>query len=244
MDRGYDVELMPRDMPFEGAGDALFDCAATNRLWMAHGHRSVLGGEARYSTSALDTEVVALKPADTQLLPPRHLLLPARRRLPRSTTRPASDAASRATIEKRVPAAAKRIAIGEEDALAFACNAVNVDTTLVVNRCDAGVRAGARRGKGFDSRADAASEFMKAGGSAKCLDAAPGRARTGRSDGSMSSDVAWSSPALRAAPRSAQVYKWVDEEGRTHYGEEPPAWRMKATKVADPQRRARDGRHP
>src|SRR5258707_7935098 len=52
-DRGYDVSLMPRDIPFEGAGDALFDRAARGspragagsktRLWMAHGHRSISG---------------------------------------------------------------------------------------------------------------------------------------------------------------------------------------------------------
>jgi hypothetical protein len=29
--------------------------------------------------------------------------------------------------------------------------------------------------------------------------------------------------ALSAAPAWAQVYKWVDEQGRTHYGEKPPA---------------------
>src|SRR5689334_23079425 len=28
---------------------------------------------------------------------------------------------------------------------------------------------------------------------------------------------------LAAAPAWAQVYKWVDEQGRTHYGEKPPA---------------------
>src|SRR5438034_3819122 len=49
-DRGYEVSLMPRDVPFEGAGDALFDRgqpgsplagAGSNTLWMAHGHRSI-----------------------------------------------------------------------------------------------------------------------------------------------------------------------------------------------------------
>lgn len=28
---------------------------------------------------------------------------------------------------------------------------------------------------------------------------------------------------LASAPAAAQVYKWVDEKGRTHYGERPPA---------------------
>ena len=36
--------------------------------------------------------------------------------------------------------------------------------------------------------------------------------------------------AALAAPAFAQVYKWVDENGRTHYGEKPPAG-VKATEV-------------
>ncbi len=58
--------------------------------------------------------------------------------------------------------------IAEEDALAFACNAVNIDDTVVVNRASAElVRSVAR--KGFDVIQTPLSEFMKAGGSAKCL---------------------------------------------------------------------------
>src|SRR6478752_6695005 len=64
MDRGYEVSLMPRDVPFEGAGDALFD-RREPWLWMAPGHRR---GDAQARRHAL--------------LPPRHVLLPARGRLP------------------------------------------------------------------------------------------------------------------------------------------------------------------
>src|SRR4029078_3090911 len=31
--------------------------------------------------------------------------------------------------------------------------------------------------------------------------------------------------ALCAAPAAAQMYKWVDEKGVTHYSEKPPPWR-------------------
>jgi N-dimethylarginine dimethylaminohydrolase len=80
---------------------------------------------------------------------------------------PAFDEASRAVIEKRIPAA-KRIAIDEEDALAFACNAVNIDETVVVNRATpAFVKALAA--KKFEVLQSPLAEFMKAGGSAKCL---------------------------------------------------------------------------
>ncbi len=80
---------------------------------------------------------------------------------------PAFDDASRAVIEKRVPKE-RRIAIGEEDALAFACNAVNVDDVIVVNRATAAfVKALSRHD--FKVVQSPLSEFMKAGGSAKCL---------------------------------------------------------------------------
>jgi N-dimethylarginine dimethylaminohydrolase len=80
---------------------------------------------------------------------------------------PAFDEQSRGFIEARVPAA-RRIAISEEDALAFACNAVNIDQVVVVNRATpAFVKALAARN--FEVVQTPLSEFMKAGGSAKCL---------------------------------------------------------------------------
>jgi N-dimethylarginine dimethylaminohydrolase len=164
MDRGYQVTFMPRDMPFEGAGDALFDRGA-RRLWMAYGHRSVVA--AREEIARLfDVEVVTLQLTDQRfyhldtcfcpLIGGCLLYYP-----------PAFDAASRKQIEKLVPAE-KRIAISEEDALHFACNAVNAGSTLVVNRASrAFIDALARIG--YDVVQTPLSEFMKAGGSAKCL---------------------------------------------------------------------------
>ncbi|QJR14685.1 dimethylarginine dimethylaminohydrolase family protein [Usitatibacter palustris] len=164
MDRGFDVTLMPRDMPFEGAGDALFDRGG-NRLWMAYGHRSVLASKAKIE-KCFDTEVVPLKLTDQRfyhldtcfcaLEGGNFIYYP-----------PAFDAASQKTIEKRIPAA-KRIAISEEDALAFACNAVNAGKTLVVNRASAAFVADLGA-KGYDVVQTPLTEFMKAGGSAKCL---------------------------------------------------------------------------
>ena len=174
MDRGYEVSLMPRDVPFEGAGDALFDrgsgsplagAVSDSRLWLAHGHRSIQAAR-EVLAARLDAEVVVLKLVDQRFyhldtcfcpLEGGYLLYyPA-----------AFDDESRAAIEKRV-APARRIAIGEEDALAFACNAVNIDTTVVVNRATKEfVQALAR--KDFEVVQTPMSEFMKAGGSAKCL---------------------------------------------------------------------------
>ena len=164
MDRGYEVSLMPRDVPFEGAGDALFD-RGDGLLWMAHGHRSISGAR-EVIRERIGVEVETLRLTDTRFyhldtcfcpLDGGYLLYYP----------PAFDEPSRAAIEKRVPAA-RRIAIGEEDALAFACNAVNIDTTVIVNRATAGF-VKALAAKGFEVVQTPLSEFMKAGGSAKCL---------------------------------------------------------------------------
>lgn len=164
MDRGYDVRLMPRDLPFEGAGDALFDRGA-NRLWMAYGHRSVLAAKAEIER-CFKTEVVPLKLTDQRFYHLDTCFCP----LEGGNViyyPPAFDAASRKTIERLVPEA-KRLAISEEDALAFACNAVNAGRTLVVNRATPAF-VQALGGLGYDVVQTPLSEFMKAGGSAKCL---------------------------------------------------------------------------
>ena len=164
MDRGYEVSLMPRDVPFEGAGDALFD-RGSPLLWMAHGHRSI-SAACEVLSQRLGVEVVTLKLVDQRFYHLDTCFCPleggAVLYFP-----PAFDEASRAAIESRIPRD-KRIAIGEEDALAFACNAVNIDDVVVVNRATpAFVKALAAQG--FRVVQCPLSEFMKAGGSAKCL---------------------------------------------------------------------------
>ncbi len=164
MDRGYDVALMPRDIPFEGAGDALFD-RAQERLWMAHGHRSIQGARVVLA-ERLGMEVEVLKLVDTRFYHLDTCFCPLEGGFLLYYP-PAFDEDSRARIESRV-ARSKRIAIDEEDALAFACNAVNIDATVVVNRAT-GAFVEALSRKGFDVVQTPLSEFMKAGGSAKCL---------------------------------------------------------------------------
>ncbi len=164
MDRGYQVSLMPRDVPFEGAGDALFDRGEAC-LWMAHGHRSISAArEVLFERLGIDA--VTLKLVDTRFYHLDTCFCPLEGGY--VLYYPAAfDEASRSVIEKRVPAA-RRIAIDEEDALAFACNAVNIDDKLVVNHATpAFVRTLAS--KGFEVLQTPLSEFMKAGGSAKCL---------------------------------------------------------------------------
>jgi N-dimethylarginine dimethylaminohydrolase len=163
-DRGYDVSLMPRDVPFEGAGDALFDRGA-KCLWMAHGHRSISAARDIIA-ERFDIDVEVLKLVDQRFYHLDTCFCPLEGGFLLYYP-PAFDADSCALIEKRVRPE-KRIVIEEQDALSFACNAVNIDDTIVLNRASQGlVRAMAK--KRFTVVQTPLSEFMKAGGSAKCL---------------------------------------------------------------------------
>jgi N-dimethylarginine dimethylaminohydrolase len=164
MDRGFQVSLMPRDVPFEGAGDALFN-RGDETLWMAHGHRSISAArEVIYERIGAD--IVTLKLVDDRFYHLDTCFCPLEGGY--VLYYPAAfDPRSREMIEQRV-AADRRIEIGEEDALAFACNAVNIDDVVIVNRATQGF-VETLAGKGFRVLQTPLTEFMKAGGSAKCL---------------------------------------------------------------------------
>jgi N-dimethylarginine dimethylaminohydrolase len=79
----------------------------------------------------------------------------------------AFDAASRKKIEGHYPPA-KRICVSESDALRFACNAVNVGRTILLNEISD--KLGAELGsRGYHVIQVELTEFLKAGGAAKCL---------------------------------------------------------------------------
>jgi N-dimethylarginine dimethylaminohydrolase len=80
---------------------------------------------------------------------------------------PAFDAASRALIETHYPIA-KRIVVDEVDALRFACNAVNVGRTILLNEISPQLCTELEM-RGFTVIQVKLTEFLKAGGAAKCL---------------------------------------------------------------------------
>src|ERR1700682_2514883 len=111
MDRGYEVSLMPRDVPFEGAGDALF-ARGDKCLGMAHGHRSIPAAR-EVLADRLGLDVVVLKLTDQRFYHLDTCFCPLKGGF--LLYYPAAfDDASRAAIESRVPAV-KRIAIGGEE---------------------------------------------------------------------------------------------------------------------------------
>jgi lysine-ketoglutarate reductase/saccharopine dehydrogenase-like protein (TIGR00300 family) len=162
--QGFQVFELPPELPFEGAGDALFDRGG-NWLWAGYGFRSELDAHP-YLAKWLDIEVLSLRLIDPRFyhldtcfcpLNGGYLLYyPS-----------AFDAYSNRLIEMRVPAE-KRIAIAETDALNFACNAVNVDGTIVLNQASNRLLEQLVQA-GFRVIETPLSEFLKAGGAAKCL---------------------------------------------------------------------------
>ncbi|MBW4691665.1 MAG: TIGR00300 family protein [Lyngbya sp. HA4199-MV5] len=163
-DHGFTVHELPKDLPFEGAGDALFDREG-RWLWAGYGFRSELDSHP-YLARWLDIEVLSLRLMDERFyhldtcfcpLTDGYLLYYA----------PAFDAYSNRLIEMRVPEE-KRIAIGEEDAVNFSCNAVNIDRTIVLNKASKKLKQ-RLDAAGFQVIETPLTEFLKAGGAAKCL---------------------------------------------------------------------------
>jgi ornithine--oxo-acid transaminase len=161
---GFAVREIPRATPFEGEGDALFE-ADGSRLWAGHGLRTKEDSHW-HLTDMWGLEVIPLGLVDPRFY---HLdtcfcplsngdvmYFPA-----------AFDAASLARIEARYPVE-KRICVSEKDALRFACNAVNVGRTILLNEISADLCA-ELQSRGFRVVQVELTEFLKAGGAAKCL---------------------------------------------------------------------------
>ncbi|MFM7600315.1 MAG: arginine deiminase-related protein, partial [Pseudanabaena sp.] len=162
--KGFTVFELPKDLPFEGAGDALFDRSG-GWLWAGYGFRSELDAHP-YLAKWLDVEVLSLRLIDNRFyhldtcfcpLTGGYLLYYP----------PAFDSYSNRLIEMRVPAD-KRIAIEEADAVNFACNAVNVDRNVVMNKISDRLKQRITNA-GFTVIETPLTEFLKAGGAAKCL---------------------------------------------------------------------------
>ena len=154
----------PKNLNFEGAGDALLQPGGTI-LWTGYGFRTDLEAH-RFLAEQGEFEVVSLKLVDPNfyhldtclcpLLDGQVMYYP-----------PAFDAASLQTIEELVPPE-NRIIVSEQDAIHFACNAVLVDRVLFLNHAGPELTQHLER-KGYTPVIQSVSEFLKAGGANKCL---------------------------------------------------------------------------
>jgi N-dimethylarginine dimethylaminohydrolase len=160
----YRVLELPREIPFEGEGDALFSMDGS-RLWAAHGPRSMISSHTHLAR-AWDVEVVALHLIDQRFYHLDTCFAPLENDYVMYYPE-AFDAESRTRIESFYPED-KRIRISEEDAVRFACNAINIGNKVLVNQISTELIQSLEE-KGFDVTQVALSEFLKAGGAAKCL---------------------------------------------------------------------------
>ena len=163
-EHGYDVRVLPENIAFEGAGDALIDRGGP-WLWAGYGFRTEIEAHD-FLRSWFDLEVVSIRLVDPRFYHIDTCLCPLDGGYLLYHP-PAFDADSRAEIERRVPAA-KRIPVSVENAGHFACNVVNVGERVFMNRAN-GQLVEALEARGFRVSQLGLSEFLKAGGSAKCL---------------------------------------------------------------------------
>ncbi|HEX4481331.1 MAG TPA: arginine deiminase-related protein [Rudaea sp.] len=157
------IRRLPANVVFEGAGDALFD--SEDRLWMGFGLRSELAA-ATLLSATLDTEVIPLELSDGRFYHLDTCFCPLRSGhvvfFPGAFTLQGIEA-----LQRFIPARL-RIPVSRDDAYHFACNMVDLDDKVVVHRASDALRAELKRAD-RDVREVDLSEFIKAGGGAKCL---------------------------------------------------------------------------
>ena len=165
-DAGFDILDLPDDVAFEGEGDALWwPHSEEPILWAGYGVRSALAGHLPLA-EGLRVSVVSLRLVDQRFYHLDTCFVP----LPdgRVVYYPAAfDERSRRVVRSLV-ASDSLIEVGEEDALNFACNAIRIGRCWIANFASAPLRQRLERW-GYTVTTTPLSEFMKAGGAAKCL---------------------------------------------------------------------------
>ena len=163
---GLEVLEWDEDLPFEGEGDALWwPHPSEPLLWAGYGVRTALAAHKPLA-ERLRVPVESLRLVDPRFYHLDTCFVP----LPKGRViyyPPAFDARSLHRIEART-APAQRFAVGDEDARAFACNAIRIGDTWIANHASAALRE-RLASWGYSVITTPLTEFMKAGGAAKCL---------------------------------------------------------------------------
>jgi N-dimethylarginine dimethylaminohydrolase len=159
-DHGFEIRHVPEDLHFEGAGDSLF-CGDT--LFAGYRIRSHARGHQQIG-ELLGCRVIPLELVDPYyyhldtcfcpLSPTQAIYFPS-----------AFDEYGLAALQAHIP---ELIEVEAEEARRFACNAVVVGRTVTTNTGCEQLHA-ALRDRGFVTQETLLDEFVKAGGSAKCL---------------------------------------------------------------------------
>lgn len=163
-DNGFDLLDLDEKIGFEGAGDCLLDRGGP-WLWTGHGFRTEIEAHAEIQ-KFFDIELHSIKLTDSRFYHIDTCFCPLHGGFLMYHP-PAFDFDSRMKIESRVPPH-KRIVVDTADAGNFACNAVNVGDMVFLNKASDPLKARLML-NGFKVVEVDLSEFLKAGGSAKCL---------------------------------------------------------------------------
>ena len=162
--QGFAIAPWPDEIPFEGAGDALAD-DWRGLIWCGHGWRTspeapplleAIFGRRVVGLGLVDPRFYHLDTCFCPLSDGRLMYYPA-----------AFDAESVETIERLV-SPERRFEVELADALHFACNAVECGERVILNEASEGLKR-RLRDAGFTPTLTPLGEFIKAGGSAKCL---------------------------------------------------------------------------
>ena len=163
-ENGFELLNLDEKIGFEGAGDCLRDRRGA-WLWTGYGFRTEI--EAHKEIQAFfDIEVVSIRLTDARFYHIDTCFCPLTDGFLMYHP-PAFDYESRIAIESRVPPH-KRIIVDTMDAGNFACNAVNIDDQVFLHRASEPLKARLMLA-GFHVHEVELTEFLKAGGSAKCL---------------------------------------------------------------------------
>jgi N-dimethylarginine dimethylaminohydrolase len=161
-DEGYQIKKIPPNIIFEGAGDALFD--TTGELWFGSGPRSDASA-LKEIDHALHLKINALELTnprwyhlDTAFCPLNDGYVLAYRN--------AFSETSADEIQNKF--GNKTIWVSQEDANNFACNAVCFDHEIILYRASNELKTVLKRYNFKVTEIDV-SEFMKSGGSCKCM---------------------------------------------------------------------------
>lgn len=161
---GYQLLDLDEKIGFEGGGDCLFDRGGP-WLWTGYGFRTEIESHKEIA-KFFEVEVVPIRLVDERFYHIDTCFCPLTGGLVMYHP-PAFDYDSRIAIETRIPAN-KRIIVDTQDAGNFACNAVNIDDKIIVNKASDNLKSKLNQ-LGFEVIEIDLSEFIKAGGSAKCL---------------------------------------------------------------------------
>tara|TARA_R110002096_G_scaffold128768_1_gene277091 strand:- start:11062 stop:11889 length:828 start_codon:yes stop_codon:yes gene_type:complete len=163
-ENGFELLDLDEKIGFEGAGDCLIDRGGP-WLWTGYGFRTEIEAHEEIR-KFFDIELVSIRLTDERFYHIDTCFCP----LEGGNLMyhpPAFDYDSRMAIESRVPAE-RRIIVDTADAGNFACNAVNIGDQVIVNKASDALKK-QLDSFGYTVHEVELSEFLKAGGSAKCL---------------------------------------------------------------------------